>query len=120
MAILSDISALTQVEARAELAELAQKLSVANAAYHTDDAPVMTDAEFDALRRRNEAIEAAFPDLKRADSPTEKVGAPAAEGFSKITHQVPMLSLSNAFNPGDVTEFDARIRRYFVPHFLCR
>ncbi len=106
------VDKLTEAEARAELARLADLLDEANRAYYQADAPVMPDAEFDALKRRNAAIEARFPALKRADSPTEQVGAPPAEGFRKIRHAVRMLSLANAFDEGDLREFDARIRRY--------
>ena len=106
------VDKLTEAEARAELARLADLLDAANRAYYQADAPVMPDAEFDALKRRNAAIEARFPALKRADSPTEQVGAPPAEGFRKIRHAVRMLSLANAFDEGDLREFDARIRRY--------
>ncbi|WP_411976441.1 NAD-dependent DNA ligase LigA [Sulfitobacter faviae] len=95
-----------------ELARLAEVLRAANTAYHTEDAPEISDAEYDALKRRNVEIEARFPNLKRADSPSEQVGAPVAEGFGKIRHAVPMLSLANAFDAEEVTEFDARIRKY--------
>ena len=81
-------------------------------AYHRDDAPEMSDAEYDALKTRNRAIEAQFPHLKRSDSPSDQVGAAPSEAFSKITHAVRMLSLSNAFNDEDIAEFDTRIRRY--------
>jgi len=107
-----DISALTQTQATVELAALAAKLAEANNAYHTDDAPVISDAEYDALKRRNAAIEERFPDLKRADSPSDQVGAPVAAGFGKITHSVAMLSLANAFSDEDVREFDASVRKY--------
>ncbi|MEQ9693427.1 NAD-dependent DNA ligase LigA [Shimia sp. SDUM112013] len=103
---------MTKAEAQQELERLAQILDEANTAYHTADAPVMSDAEFDALKRRNAAIEAAFPDLKRADSPSDQVGAAPSEGFGKITHAIPMLSLGNAFADEDVTDFDDRIRKY--------
>jgi len=106
------VDSLSKDEARQELERLAALLSAANAAYHTDDAPVMSDAEFDALKARNAAIEARFGDLKRADSPSDMVGAAPSEGFAKITHAVRMLSLGNAFDDEDVTEFDTRIRRY--------
>ncbi|MFG6561019.1 NAD-dependent DNA ligase LigA [Sulfitobacter sp. 1A15299] len=107
-----EVEALTKAQAETELARLAEVLSAANTAYHTDDAPEISDAEYDALKRRNAKIEARFPDLKRADSPSEQVGAPVAEGFGKIRHAVPMLSLANAFDAEEVTEFDGRIRKY--------
>ncbi|MBE9635533.1 NAD-dependent DNA ligase LigA [Salipiger mangrovisoli] len=106
------VEALTDAEARDELARLAEVLAQANTAYHTEDAPEISDADYDALKRRNLEIEERFPALKRADSPSEQVGAPLAEGFSKIRHAVSMLSLGNAFEPEEVEEFDARIRRY--------
>ena len=107
-----EVEALTKAQAETELARLAEVLNEANTAYHTEDAPEISDAEYDALKRRNAAIEARFPDIKRADSPSEQVGAPVAEGFGKVRHAVPMLSLANAFDAEEVTEFDARIRKY--------
>ncbi|MBT5513543.1 MAG: NAD-dependent DNA ligase LigA, partial [Rhodospirillaceae bacterium] len=74
-------------------------------AYHQNDAPTIPDAEYDQLRLRNTDIEAKFPDLVRADSPSRRVGAPVREGFGKITHTRPMLSLGNAFSSEDVHEF---------------
>jgi DNA ligase (NAD+) len=110
--LTSDIDNLTEEQARAELARLALALNAANTAYHGADAPEISDADYDALKRRNAAIEARFPTLKRPDSASDQVGASPADGFSKITHQVAMLSLSNAFDAEEVTEFDARIRKY--------
>ncbi|MFY0597253.1 MAG: NAD-dependent DNA ligase LigA [Cognatishimia sp.] len=107
-----DISQLNTEEAKAELEQLAGLLATANTAYHTQDAPEISDAEYDRLKRRNAAIEAAFPDLKRADSPSEQVGAPVADGFGKITHAVAMLSLGNAFEDEDVTGFADRVRSF--------
>ncbi|MBC6437493.1 MAG: NAD-dependent DNA ligase LigA [Rhodobacteraceae bacterium] len=98
--------------ANARLAELAQQLGKANRAYYLDDDPILTDAEYDALKQENAAIEAAFPALKHAASPGDQVGAAPAEGFSRVTHAEPMLSLGNAFNGGDVEEFIGSIRRY--------
>ncbi len=103
---------LSEQAAKAELARLAELLEQANRAYHTDDAPDITDADYDALKRRNAEIEARFPALKRQDSPSDQVGAAPAEGFSKVTHAVAMLSLSNAFEDADVGEFDGRVRKY--------
>ncbi len=106
------VDALTEAEASQELARLADLLNRANQAYYGKDAPEISDADYDALKRRNTAIELRFPNLKRADSPSEQVGAAPAEGFSKVTHAVRMLSLGNAFDDEDITEFDERIRRY--------
>ncbi|MEO0750568.1 MAG: NAD-dependent DNA ligase LigA, partial [Pseudomonadota bacterium] len=107
-----DARNLTREEAEAELSRLAQTLAAANTAYHGEDAPEISDADYDALKARNLEIEAQFPDLKRADSPSDQVGVAPSEAFSKVTHAVRMLSLSNAFDDADVTEFDSRIRRY--------
>ena len=107
-----DVAKLTEADARAELARLAGAIAAANEAYHTLDAPEISDADFDALKRRNAAIEARFPKLKRTDSPSDKVGAAVAEGFGKVTHAVRMLSLENAFADGDVVDFDDRVRRF--------
>lgn len=106
------IQDLTETQARAELERLALLLTQANADYHGQDAPQISDAEYDYLKQRNAQIEARFPALKREDSPSDRVGAPAAEGFSKVAHDVAMLSLSNAFDDEDVIDFDARIRKY--------
>ncbi|MBO6865655.1 MAG: NAD-dependent DNA ligase LigA [Thalassococcus sp.] len=106
------IEKLTIDEARAELERLSGLLAEANQAYHTEDAPEISDAEYDRLKRRNAEIEARFPDLKREDSPSDQVGAAPASGFDKIEHKVRMLSLSNLFEEEEVAEFDDRIRRY--------
>jgi DNA ligase (NAD+) len=106
------VEALTEAEARAELARLAEAIAAANTAYHTLDAPEISDADYDALRRRHLAIETRFPDLKRGDSPSNQVGAAVAEGFGKVTHRVRMLSLENAFAPEEVAEFDDRVRKF--------
>ncbi|MGB1235929.1 MAG: NAD-dependent DNA ligase LigA [Planktomarina sp.] len=103
---------LTIEAAEAELELLAQNLASANTGYHTNDAPVMDDAAYDVLKRRNAAIEAQFPELIRNDSPSKQVGAAPADGFGKITHRVSMLSLGNAFNSEDVADFDTRIRKF--------
>jgi len=106
------VNTLTKAEATAELAHLAAEITRHDEAYHGNDAPEITDADYDALRRRNDALEAAFPDLVRDDSPSKRVGAPVASGFSKVRHEAPMLSLGNAFDDEDVAEFDQRIRRF--------
>ena len=106
------VEALTPEEAAAELARLAALIAEADAAYYQEDAPVLTDAEYDAARQRNLAIEARFPDIKREDSPSDRVGAAAQDGFAKAAHAAPMLSLDNAFSDEDVEEFAGRIRRF--------
>jgi DNA ligase (NAD+) len=112
MTDVKPVDALSPVEARQELHRLALQIADANRAYHTEDAPEITDADYDALKRRNAAIEARFPELKRSDSPTEQVGAPLADGFAKVRHDVRMLSLENAFEVTDVADFDDRVRKY--------
>ncbi|EBA10854.1 NAD-dependent DNA ligase LigA [Roseobacter sp. CCS2] len=106
------VASLSPEQATKELSWLATQLNAANTAYHRDDAPDISDATYDALKRRNAAIEAQFPDLKRQDSPSETVGGQIAEGFGKVKHVVRMLSLGNAFDDDDVHEFDQRIRKY--------
>jgi DNA ligase (NAD+) len=106
------VAQLTTAQARVELAWLAEQIAAANTAYHRDDAPDISDADYDALKQRNATIEAHFPSLKRADSPSDVVGAEVAEGFGKVRHAVRMLSLGNAFADEDITEFDTRIRKY--------
>lgn len=103
---------LMKPDAAVELEMLAAEISAHDAAYYLDDAPHITDAAYDALRQRNDAIEARFPDLVRDDSPSKRVGAGVAAGFGKVQHRPPMLSLGNAFNDEDVTEFYERIRRF--------
>ena len=112
MAADTPVDALSKVEAEAELARLAEEIAAHDAAYYQQDAPLVSDGEYDALRRRNEEIEARFPELKRSDSPSERVGAAPTSAFGKVEHVVPMLSLGNAFDDADVTDFDARIRRF--------
>ncbi len=108
----TSVEVLSEDAAKAELARLATEIRLADAAYYREDAPHMSDADYDAMRQRNLAIEARFPALKRKDSPTDRVGAAPVDGFGKITHSVPMLSLDNAFSDEDVVEFAARIRRF--------
>jgi DNA ligase (NAD+) len=107
------VETLTEAEAAAELERLANEIAFHDERYHTEDAPVISDAEYDALRRRNLAIEQRYPDLKRADSPTGSVGAPLAEGFAKVRHAVPMLSLAKAYTDQDVVDFLDRAKRFF-------
>ena len=106
------VEALTLAQARDDLARLATLIADANRAYHGDDAPDLSDADFDTLKRRNAAIEARFPSLKRVDSPSDKVGAAPSDGFGKIKHDVRMLSLENAFDDGDIDDFDDRVRKF--------
>jgi DNA ligase (NAD+) len=105
---------LTEGEAVDELARLSAEIARHDRLYHREDTPEITDAEYDALVRRNRAIEAQFPDLIRPDSPTHRVGAAPAEGFAKSRHGAPMLSLDNVFAPEDFADFAARIRRFLA------
>jgi len=106
------VEALTEEEAAAELAALAAEIAHHDRAYHERDAPEISDAEYDALVRRNAAIEARFQELVREDSPSRRVGAAPAEIFAKSRHGVPMLSLRNAFGAEEFTEFCNGIRRF--------
>src|SRR5215213_2946296 len=106
------VERLTEAEARRELAALAAEIARHDRAYHQQDAPEITDAEYDALRMRNAAIESRFPALVRPDSPQHRVGAPPAGGFAKVHHGVPMLSLDNVFDAGEFAEFCERARRF--------
>ena len=112
---MTDVADLDEARAKAELARLALEIRFHDTAYYQNDAPAISDAEYDALRQRNSAIEARFPELKRPDSPSDRIGAPpmaGADGFSKVRHSRPMLSLGNAFNEADVVDFLAGIRRF--------
>ena len=113
MSEATPVEDLTREEAAAELERLALLIGEADEAYYLEDAPVMTDAEYDEARLRNAAIEARFPDLVREDSPSKRVGAVLThEGFAKAAHAAPMLSLENAFTDEDVADFVDRIRRF--------
>ena len=112
LAGVDDVTTVGAAEAAEELAMLARLIERANRAYHTADDPVMDDATYDALRLRNAALEAAFPDLKRADSPSDQVGAVPADGFGKVTHAQRMMSLANGFSAEDIRDFDRGVRRY--------
>ncbi len=112
MAAVTPVEALTIEEAKVELERLAKDIAGHDRAYHEQDAPTISDAEYDALRLRNEAIEARFPELIREDSPSKRVGAAVSEKFGKVRHAVPMLSLSNGFSEEDAADYVGRIRRF--------
>ncbi|WP_375261486.1 NAD-dependent DNA ligase LigA [Palleronia sp.] len=103
---------LTQDGAARELEHLASQIAEANNAYHGQDAPKLSDARYDHLKRRNAAIEARFPELKRRDSPTEVVGAVPRPGFGKIRHSRRMMSLDNVFDDEQVVDFVRSVRAY--------
>jgi DNA ligase (NAD+) len=107
-----DIATLTKAKAKVELMRLALEIEGHDKRYYQDDAPKISDAAYDALRRRVEAIEAQFPDLVTGSSPTQKVGAAPSGRFAKVRHAVPMLSLGNAFSDEDVADFVDRVRRF--------
>ena len=111
-AVETPVADLTKAAAKKELAKLAEAIRAADAAYYQEDAPHMSDADYDALRQRLNAIEAQFPELKQADSPSDAVGASPVQGFGKITHLKPMLSLDNLFSEEDAADFIARVRRF--------
>jgi DNA ligase (NAD+) len=106
------IDSLTEAEAAEELARLAAEIAYHDAAYHTHDAPEISDAQYDLLRRRNAAIEARFPALIRADSPSTRIGGAPESGFAKLRHRTPMLSLDNAFDAIEFAEFSTRAKRF--------
>ena len=106
------MSDLTEEMAKAELARLAMEIAYHDRLYYQNDAPEISDAEYDALRQRNLAIEARFPALVRSDSPSSRVSGAPDSGFAKVRHRVPMLSLDNAFDAEEFSEFCARARRF--------
>ena len=106
------VEALSQAEAADELDWLAEAIAAADRRYYQEDAPTISDAAYDALRQRNAAIEARFPELKRADSPSERVGAAPTGKFAEVRHAVPMLSLENAFHEEDVRDFLNQMYRF--------
>ena len=109
---MKPVDKLTSAEAEKELDRLAKEIAGHDRRYHGEDAPTISDADYDALRRRNAAIEDRFPLLVRPDSPSHRVGAKASEKFAKVVHAKPMLSLDNAFSDEDVADFIGRVRRF--------
>ncbi len=109
---LADVTKLTKAQAKVELKRLALELEGHDKRYYQDDAPSVTDAEYDALRQRYNAIEKRFPEFVTSESPSQKIGAQPSGRFAKVRHAVPMLSLDNAFAEQDVLDFAARIRRF--------
>ncbi len=107
-----DVAKLTKAQAKVEHMRLTMEIEGHNERYYQDDAPVVTDADYDALRQRFNAIEARFPEFVTGDSPSQKVGAAPSGRFAKVRHAVPMLSLDNAFAEADVVDFVGRIRRF--------
>jgi DNA ligase (NAD+) len=103
---------VTEAEAAAELERLASEIARHNRLYHNEDAPEISDAEYDALMRRNSELEAQFSHLVREDSPSRQVGAAPAAHLSKVRHALPMLSLENAFSDAEVADFVGRVRRF--------
>ncbi len=106
------VTDLTEDEAHTELERLAIAIHYHNQRYHSQDAPEISDADFDLMVRRNQDIEAMFPHLIRLDSPSHQVGAAPAAQFTKHRHNVPMLSLSNAFDDDEAKDFDYRVKRF--------
>ncbi|WP_376788233.1 NAD-dependent DNA ligase LigA [Phenylobacterium montanum] len=109
---MKQVEALDEAEAADELARLADELAGHDLRYFQEDAPAISDADYDAMKRRNADIEGRFPHLVRDNSPSLRVGAARAEKFSPVEHGVPMLSLDNAFSNDEAIEFDARVRRF--------
>jgi DNA ligase (NAD+) len=105
-------SDMTEAQAAAELKRLAAEIAAHNRRYYAEDAPTISDADYDALMQRNAAIEAQFPRLVRADSPSRQVGTRTTSGFGKVVHSQPMLSLDNVFSEEEAREFVARVRRF--------
>src|SRR6266481_9309636 len=107
-----DVAKLTKAQAKVELKRLALEIESHDKHYYQDDAPKISDADYDALRKRANAIEARFPELVTSESPSQKIGAQPSGKFAKVRHAVPMLSLGNAFSDEDVADFVERIRRF--------
>ena len=103
---------LDKLDAKVRHADLVKEIHAHDDAYYNEDAPTISDAEYDKLRQELEKIEAQYPEFVTKDSPTQKVGAKPSKGFEKVRHAVPMLSLSNVFSEEDLQDFMARIRRF--------
>jgi hypothetical protein len=106
------VETLTEEQAKAELQRLAAEIAHHDALYHGKDLPEISDADYDALKRRNDAIEAQFPQLVRTDSPSQRVGAAPVGIFAQVVHARPMLSLDNTFSDEDVQDFVASVYRF--------
>src|SRR5215207_1014079 len=111
MAVAAE-SKLTEAEAKERLARLAEQIARHDRAYHDRDEPEISDSDYDALVRENRELEAQFPDLVRADSPSKRLGAAPSSSLAKVAHARPMLSLDNAFDADEVREFVGRVRRF--------
>src|SRR4051812_22045773 len=109
---MAETDELSEAEAANRLMRLAKEIARHDQLYHDRDAPEISDADYDALVRENRELEARFPQLVRADSPSKRLGAAPTTGLAKVTHAKPMLSLDNAFSEEEVYEFVARTRRF--------
>lgn len=121
----NSIEHLTDMEASAELERLAREIHAHDVAYYQNDAPKISDAQYDALRKRNDELEARFPHLVREDSPSKRVGVAPSRTFAQVRHATPMLSLSNVFSEDEVGEFLVRVQRFLglreteMPEIFC-
>lgn len=120
---MSEMINMTEEEAKAELERIAKEMAKSDIAYYQNDEPYLSDAEYDALKRRNAELEAMFPQLVRADSPSKKIGAPLQSGFGKVPHRFPMLSLGDVFSIEEVEDFIAGVKRFLNTEsdiaFMC-
>ena len=103
---------MTEADAKKRIKNLSMEIRAADEQYYNDDNPLLSDADYDALRKELSEVETAFPHLVAKNSPTQKVGTKPSGRFDKIKHSVPMLSLDNAFDDGDVRDFVARVKRF--------
>ena len=120
---MSEMINMTEEEAKAELERIAKEMAKSDIAYYQNDEPYLSDAEYDALKRRNAELEAMFPQLVRADSPSKKIGAPLQSGFGKVPHRFPMLSLGDVFSIEEFEDFIAGVKRFLNTEsdiaFMC-